>query len=84
MTDVATIAGVAVAAAAGSIVRFRLSPYGWRATLAVNVAGSFLLGILLGAGLAIILFLLDLLVVAEPFSDQDFLGGTMALGPKSQ
>jgi CrcB protein len=50
MTDVATIAGVTVAAAAGSIVRFRLSPYGWRATLAVNVAGSFLLGILLGAG----------------------------------
>ena len=44
-----TVVGLAVAAAAGAIVRFRLSPFGWRATLAVNLAGSFLLGLLVAA-----------------------------------
>jgi hypothetical protein len=42
-----TVVGLALAAAAGAMVRFRLSPYGWRATLVVNVVGSFVLGVLL-------------------------------------
>ena len=44
-----TVAGLAAAAAVGAIVRFRCSPFGWRATLGVNVAGSFVLGLLLAA-----------------------------------
>jgi len=43
-----TALGVALAAAAGGIVRLRLSVLGWRGTLAVNVAGSLVLGLLLG------------------------------------
>jgi len=43
-----TAIGVALAAAVGGIVRLRLSVLGWRGTLTVNVAGSFLLGVLLG------------------------------------
>jgi len=39
--------GLALAAAAGAVVRFRLSVLGWRGTLAVNLLGSFLLGWLL-------------------------------------
>lgn len=35
---------VAVAAAGGAIVRSRLARFGWRGTLAVNLAGSLLLG----------------------------------------
>lgn len=42
-----TAVGLALAAAAGAMVRFRLSPFGWRATLAVNLVGSFVLGVLL-------------------------------------
>lgn len=53
-----TVVGLAVAAAAGAVVRFRLSAFGWRGTLAVNLVGSFLLGWLLarpvGADLATI------------------------------
>ncbi len=49
MSDLAMIVGVAGAAALGAIVRFRVSPYGWRATLTVNVTGSLLLGLLLGS-----------------------------------
>lgn len=44
-----TAVGLALAAAAGAMVRFRVSPFGWRATLAVNLAGSFVLGVLLAS-----------------------------------
>jgi CrcB protein len=51
--------GLALAAAAGAVVRFRLAGIGWRGTLAVNLAGSFLLGWLLawrgGSDLATVL-----------------------------
>lgn len=49
MSDVDTVVAVALAAAAGAIVRFRLSPHGWRATLTVNLVGSLILGLLAGA-----------------------------------
>jgi CrcB protein len=42
-----TVVATALAAAAGAMVRFRLSPFGWRATLVVNLVGSFVLGVLL-------------------------------------
>jgi CrcB protein len=41
--------GVAAAAAGGAVVRWRLSPFGWRATWLVNVLGSFVLGLLLAS-----------------------------------
>jgi CrcB protein len=54
-----TLVGVALAAAAGAVIRFRLSPHGWRATLLVNLVGSFVLGLLLawrpGSDTAIVL-----------------------------
>ena len=40
--------GIAAGAAVGGVVRFALAGFGWRGTLAVNVVGSFLLGVLLG------------------------------------
>jgi CrcB protein len=40
--------GIAAGAAIGGVVRYALAGFGWRGTLAVNVAGSFLLGLLLG------------------------------------
>jgi CrcB protein len=43
-----TTIAVAVAAAAGAIVRSRLARHGWRGTLAVNAIGSFVLGCLVG------------------------------------
>jgi CrcB protein len=43
-----TMIGFAVAAAVGGIVRLQLSVFGWRGTVAVNLAGSFLLGYLQG------------------------------------
>lgn len=39
-----TAVAFALAAAFGSIVRSRVGVHGWRGTLAVNLAGSFLLG----------------------------------------
>ncbi len=39
-----TVAALAVAAAFGAIVRSQFVVHGWRGTLAVNLAGSFLLG----------------------------------------
>ena len=41
--------GVVLAAGAGAVVRWRLSPFGWRATWLVNMIGSFVLGVLLAA-----------------------------------
>lgn len=40
--------GIAIGAALGAAIRSHLSAIGWRATLAVNLAGSFLLGLLVG------------------------------------
>lgn len=40
--------GIAAGAAVGGVVRYALAGFGWRGTLAVNVVGSFLLGMLLG------------------------------------
>ncbi|TDT17666.1 camphor resistance protein CrcB [Ilumatobacter fluminis] len=40
--------GIAAGAALGGVARYALAGFGWRGTLAVNVAGSFLLGLLLG------------------------------------
>lgn len=42
--------GIAAGAAIGGVARYALAGFGWRGTLAVNVAGSFLLGLLLGLG----------------------------------
>jgi len=42
------VVGIAIGAAIGAAVRAHLSPIGWRATLAVNLTGSFLLGYLVG------------------------------------
>lgn len=40
--------GIAAGAAVGGVVRYALAEFGWRGTLAVNVVGSFLLGVLVG------------------------------------
>lgn len=40
--------GIACGAAVGGVVRYALAGFGWRGTLAANVAGSFLLGLILG------------------------------------
>jgi len=40
--------GIAAGAAVGGVVRYALADFGWRGTLAVNVVGSFVLGLLLG------------------------------------
>lgn len=47
-----TAVAFGVAAAAGGVARHLVNRlgYGWRGTLAINVVGSFLLGVLLAAG----------------------------------
>ena len=40
--------GIAIGAAIGAAARAHLSPIGWRATLAVNLTGSLVLGFLVG------------------------------------
>lgn len=42
------VLGIALGAAVGAAIRSHLSAVGWRATLGVNVAGSLLLGFLIG------------------------------------
>lgn len=51
--------GIAAGAAVGGVIRYAVAGFGWRGTLAVNVVGSFLLGLLLaldpGRGLVLVL-----------------------------
>jgi CrcB protein len=49
MTSTSLVVAVAVAAAAGAMVRALLSRFGWPSTLAVNLFGSFLLGVVIGS-----------------------------------
>lgn len=43
-----TVVALAAAAGLGAMVRSRFVTHGWRGTMAVNLAGSFLLGWLVG------------------------------------